>query len=152
MIWVDWVVYPKDVVCCPCAYKLVWLELFSVCYRMISPGPTRPKRPRKWTFQIETKKIWKSELLTLKNKKVRANLKNEYFFENFNLFFNTLDPTTMYTSDFDEKHDSDIDEMSHFLLLLKAFFMNSFFDIFFDTFFDTFFRQFEKPLKKVWLG
>ena len=46
----------------------------------------------------------------------------------------------MYTSDFDEKHDSDIDEMSHFLLLLKAFFMNSFFD--------TFFRQFEKPLKK----
>ena len=54
----------------------------------------------------------------------------------------------MYTSDFDEKHDSDIDEMSHFLLLLKAFFMNSFFDIFFDTFFDTFFRQFEKPLKK----
>ena len=54
----------------------------------------------------------------------------------------------MYTSDFDEKHDSDIDEMSHFLLLLKAFFMDSFFDIFFDTFFDTFFRQFEKPLKK----
>ena len=51
----------------------------------------------------------------------------------------------MYTSDFDEKHDSDIDEMSHFLLLLKAFFMDSFFDIFFDTFFDTL----RNPKKKV---
>ena len=40
------------------------------------------KRHRKWTFQIETKKSWKSELIILKNKKVRANpsqVKNHRF-------------------------------------------------------------------------
>ena len=30
------------------------------------------KRPRKSTFQLETKKFWNSEHITLKNKKVRA--------------------------------------------------------------------------------
>ena len=42
------------------------------------------RRHRKWTFQNETKNPWKSELITLKNKKVRALsfwiLKNQTFF------------------------------------------------------------------------
>ena len=56
-----------------------------------------------------------------------------------------------YTSDFDEKHDSDIDEMSHFLLLLKAFFMDSFsveFNILGSEKIDTFFCRIKKKCRK----
>ena len=43
------------------------------------------KRHRKWAFQVETKKLWNFELLILKNKKVRENLKSWIFliFSNF---------------------------------------------------------------------
>ena len=52
----------------------IFLE-FQIPKIVLLPGLPKPKRHRKWAFQNETKELWKSELLTLKNKKVRANLR-----------------------------------------------------------------------------
>ena len=51
---------------------------------------------RKWTFQDETKKTWKAELPTLKNKKMRAfsNLGKTHFFFSFHKI-----PTEMLAHD-----------------------------------------------------
>ena len=51
---------------------LTWKCVVWIWYCMASLGAPKQKRTRKWTFQDQTKKSWKSELIILKNKKVRS--------------------------------------------------------------------------------
>ena len=51
----------------PFYFTLKWVYLY-----LPSKVPNH-KTPRKWTFQNQTKNSWKSELIILKNKKVRDN-------------------------------------------------------------------------------
>ena len=66
-------------------------QTIGLIWKFYPDGWREHKRHRKWTFQRETKTPWKSEPVTLKNKKVRAfwkfekipkKIPNRFFFTN----------------------------------------------------------------------